>query len=62
MLALTGDARRWEIKKLRFRLFSVAARLVRTGRRIVVRLPERWPWTRHVLDGFDRIDRLTAPT
>ncbi len=62
MLALTGDARRWEIKKLRFRLFSAAARLVRTGRRIVVRLPERWPWTGHILEGIARLDRLAAPT
>ncbi|MFI1378429.1 hypothetical protein [Embleya sp. NPDC020886] len=26
-LALTGEARRWDIKKFRFRLFSAAARL-----------------------------------
>ncbi|MFI1586176.1 IS1380 family transposase [Embleya sp. NPDC020630] len=62
MLALTGEARRWEIRKLRFRLFGTAARLVRTGRRIIVRLPERWPWTRHVLDAIDRLGRLTTPT
>ena len=29
MLALTGDARRWEPKRLRLRLFSVAGRIVR---------------------------------
>ncbi len=62
MLALTGDARRWEIKKLRFRLFSAAGRLVRTGRRLVVRLPERRPWTRHILDGLARLHGLAAPT
>ncbi|MFI6986730.1 IS1380 family transposase [Embleya sp. NPDC050154] len=62
MLALTGDARRWEIKKLRFRLFSAAARPVRTGRRLVVRLPERWPWTGHILDGIARLATLAAPT
>jgi hypothetical protein len=34
LLALTGsDARRWEPKRLRYRLFSAAARLARTGRR-----------------------------
>ncbi|MYS81912.1 MULTISPECIES: transposase [Streptomycetaceae] len=57
-----SDARGWAIKKLRFRLFSTAARLVRTGRRVVVRLPERWPWTRYVLDGIARLHGLTAPT
>ncbi|MGC0335223.1 hypothetical protein RKD20_000257 [Streptomyces sp. SLBN-8D4] len=44
MLALTGDARRWEPKKLRLRLLSAAAQLVDTGRRRL-RLPARWPWT-----------------
>ncbi|MBV7248174.1 transposase [Streptomyces sp. MW-W600-10] len=40
MLASTGDARRWEPKKLRLRLFSVAAQLVNTGRRRRLRLPD----------------------
>ena len=34
MLALTGTARRWEPKRLRLRLFSVAGRLARGGRRL----------------------------
>ena len=38
MLALTGTARRWEPKRLRLRLFSVAGRLVRGGRRLRLRL------------------------
>jgi len=62
MLALTGEARRWEVKKLSFRLFSATARLIRAGRRVVVRLPERWPWTRHILDGLTRLHALAAPT
>ena len=33
MLALTGEARRWEPRRLRLRLFSAAAQLVTTGRR-----------------------------
>lgn len=41
-----GDqhARRWEPKRLRLRLFSVAGRLIRTGRRQRLRLPRGWPW------------------
>jgi len=31
MLALTGKARLWEPRRLRFRLFSAAAQLVNTG-------------------------------
>ena len=34
MLALTGPARRWEPKRLRLRVFAVAGRLVRGGRRL----------------------------
>lgn len=39
-LTLAGHhARRWEPKRLRYRLLSSAARLTRTARRILVRLP-----------------------
>ncbi|MYV99921.1 hypothetical protein GT354_16840 [Streptomyces sp. SID3343] len=49
------------MKKLRFRLFAAAARLVRTGRRVVVRLPDRWPWTGHILERYEaRRVRLPA--
>jgi hypothetical protein len=44
MLALAGDARRWEPKRLRLRIFAVAGQLVRGGRRLRLRLAERWPW------------------
>ena len=44
MLALAGAARRWEPKRLRLRIFSVAGRLASSGRRLRLRLAERWPW------------------
>ncbi len=44
MLALAGDARRWEPKRLRLRILAVAGQLVRGGRRLRLRLAERWPW------------------
>jgi hypothetical protein len=37
-------ARRWEPKRLRFRLLSVAGRIIRSGRRRRLRLPRGWPW------------------
>ena len=43
VIALAGEARRWEPKRLRLRLFSIAGRLVRGGRRLRLRLAERWP-------------------
>ena len=42
-------ARRWEPKRLRFRLLAVAGRIVRTGRRRRLRLPHDWPWN-HLID------------
>lgn len=45
MLALTGhEARRWEPKRLRLRLFTIPAVLARTGRRTWLRLADRAPW------------------
>ena len=58
MLALAGPARRWEPKRLRLRVFAVAGRLVRGGRRLRLRLAERWPWAREITAA---ISRLQAP-
>ena len=55
MLALTGPARRWEPKRLRLRLFSVAGRLARGGRRVRLRLAWRWPWTGQITAAFTRL-------
>jgi hypothetical protein len=44
LLALAGPARRWEPKRLRLRVFAVAGRLARSGRRLRLRLARRWPW------------------
>jgi hypothetical protein len=42
-------ARRWEPKRLRFRILAVAGRVTRTGRRRHLRLPRDWPWN-HLID------------
>jgi hypothetical protein len=42
-------ARRWEPKRLRFRILAVAGRIIRTGRRRHLRLPRDWPWN-HLID------------
>lgn len=59
MLALTGPARRWEPKRLRLRLFSVAGRLVRSGRRLRLRLAAAWPWARQTATAITRLQALT---
>ena len=59
ILALQGTAaRRWEPKRLRLRLFSVARRLVTSARRTRLRLAGTWPWTRLVLDGITALRAL----
>jgi Transposase DDE domain group 1 len=60
MLALDGVARRWEPKRLRLRLFSVAGRLASSGRRLRLRLAGRWPWTREVTAAAARMQALPS--
>ena len=54
-LRLEGELRRAEPKRLRFALLHVAARVVRTGRQIVVRLQRSWPWADALAAAFKRI-------
>jgi hypothetical protein len=60
MLALTGTARRWEPKRLRLRIFSVAGRLARGGRRLRLRLAERWPWSGETTAAIARLQALPS--
>nr|WP_289514354.1 transposase [Nonomuraea sp. KC401] len=61
--ALPGTAARsYEPKRLRLRLFAVAGRLVRGGRRLRLRLAGRWPWARDILTALARLQALPAPT
>ena len=60
MLALTGTARRWEPKRLRLRLFSATGRLARGGRRLRLRLADRWPWAGQVSAAITRLQALPA--
>ena len=48
----TEPARRWEPKRLRFRILAVAGRIIRTGRRRRLRLPRDWPWNRLIDTGW----------
>lgn len=61
-LALAGhDARRWEPKRLRLRLLATAGRLVRTGRRTLLRLARHWPWASDLAAAITRLHTLAAP-
>jgi hypothetical protein len=61
MLALTGQARLFEPRRLRFRLFSAAAQLVTTGRRRILRLARHWPWTHEITGALERLALLPNP-
>ena len=59
MLALTGPARRWEPRRLRLRLLSVAGRIVRGGRRLRLRPAATWPRARQAATAITRLQALT---
>lgn len=60
MLALHGhEARRWEPKRLRLRLFSIAGRITRTGRRTHLHVCATAPWAGLLVTAITRLQ--TAP-
>jgi len=62
MLALIGhDARRWEPKRLRHRLFTIPANIARSARQTLLHLSDRAPWAAVAVDAIHRLDRLRAP-
>jgi hypothetical protein len=58
MLALDGNARRWEPKRLRLRLLSAAGRIVRGGRRLRLKVSSRWPWATQITNAITRLQNL----
>jgi len=62
MLALRGhEARRWEPKRLRLRLFSTAGRLAASARRTVLHLSRASRWTGLLIDAIARLRALAVP-
>jgi len=62
MLTLADhDARRWEPKRLRLRLFSIAARLAEHGRTRRLHLSAHAPWARLLAEMITRLQTLPAP-
>ncbi|HEY0688060.1 MAG TPA: IS1380 family transposase [Kribbella sp.] len=62
MLALPEHpARRWEPKRLRLRLFSIAGRLARSGRRTRLHLAEHAPWAELLLGALTTLRALAEP-
>ncbi len=62
MLALAShEARRWEPKRLRLRLFSIAGRLATSARRTVLHLARTSRWSGLLLDAIARLRALAVP-
>jgi hypothetical protein len=62
-LALTNHpARRWEPKRLRLRLFSIAGRIAHHARQVHLRLASHAPWTDLLLTAYQRLTSLLPPT
>ena len=62
MLALSGtDARRWEPKRLRLRLFTVPTTLARHSRRTRLRYADKHPWATLARDAVNRLQQLQLP-
>jgi hypothetical protein len=60
-LLLDGEHAVAEPKKLRYRLLHVAARLVRTARRTLLRVAETWPWADELAAAYTRLAALPRP-
>jgi hypothetical protein len=53
-LCLEGDLVSAEPKRLRYAFLHTAARVVRGGRRITLRIEHGWPWENDIVDAFRR--------
>lgn len=61
-LCFEGDLARAEPKRLRYCAWHIAGRLVRTGRRVILRLDAAWPWAPELARAFERLGRLSFRT
>lgn len=61
-LCLTGDARAWELKRLRYRLLHQSGRIARHARQTTLRLARDWPWSGQLAAAFARLQALPAAT
>jgi Transposase DDE domain group 1 len=62
MLSLTGhEARRWEPKRLRLRLFSIAGRLANHGRTRRLHLSAHAPWADLLTKMITTLQVIPAP-
>lgn len=61
-LCLEGALAAAEPKRLRYALWHCAGRLVRSGRRLILRLQSTWPWVKELVAAFARLRALAGHT
>ena len=61
-ICFTGELARCEPRTLRYRILHIAARIIRSARRVELRLPANWPWSRQLLRGLHTPRRATSLT
>lgn len=61
LLRVAGESTPRRTKALRRRWLCLPGRLIRTGRRTVLRLPRRWPWSGQILRTLSRVRAMPAP-
>jgi hypothetical protein len=60
-LCLDGDLRVAEPQRLRYQILHAPARIVRTGRRVIMRIQHDWPWAQDLLTAYARLRALPLP-
>jgi Transposase DDE domain group 1 len=58
LIALDGKLARAEPKTLRYKIFHAAARLVRGGRRRLLKIAATWPWAGAITTAWQRLSAL----
>ena len=59
-LLITGALRGAEVKRLRYTLLHAAARIARSGRRVLLRIQQSWPWANELLIAFRRVELIAS--
>ena len=60
LLALPATVAKASPATLRYRIFHVAAAVVRTGRRRILRFPANWPWVNQITTAFTNLRAALA--
>jgi Transposase DDE domain group 1 len=60
LICLDGELQTAEPKRLRQRIFHIAAKLVRHGRRTHLKLDRDWPWSEALAAAFQRLRTIPA--